>query len=141
MKRHESLAPLSREHHAALILAQLLKKDAPAYKGLPNEPGGKAAYALHIYTTTLRDHFIKEEAILDKVKKYHADIEKLSEEITMEHRQLTTDFLSLATAVSLVDALDGLGLALEKHIRKEERILFPLIQEYCPDEILKSFVL
>jgi len=34
MKRHEALAPFSREHHGALILAQVMKKGAPAYKGI-----------------------------------------------------------------------------------------------------------
>ena len=43
MKRHEALAPLSREHHGTLILAQLLKKGAPVYKGLPDTDTGKAS--------------------------------------------------------------------------------------------------
>ena len=45
MKREEALAPLSREHHSTLILAQLLKKDAPVYHQLPAEPWDKAKYA------------------------------------------------------------------------------------------------
>jgi hypothetical protein len=35
MKRHEALIPLSRDHHGTLILARLLRSDAPPYKGLP----------------------------------------------------------------------------------------------------------
>jgi hemerythrin-like domain-containing protein len=140
MKRHEALIPLSREHHAALILVQLLKRNAPAYRDLPATPADKAAYALEMYTSILQAHFKQEEIILADVKKYDPAIEKLTEEILEEHRQLSAAFLSLRAATDLVQALDALGLALGEHIRKEERVLFPLIQEHCPEEVLKTFV-
>ena len=41
MKRHPTLAHLSREHQGALILAKLLQEDAPDYKGLPTDKNGK----------------------------------------------------------------------------------------------------
>lgn len=141
MKRHNALTPLSREHHSALILAQLLKKGAPVYTGLPSDPEGKAAYALNMYTTILQKHFLKEEEILSKVKKYHAEIEIIGDEIIAEHIELKVGFLSLAKTDELVNALNNLGVALEKHIRKEERILFPQIQEHCPEEILNEIML
>ena len=140
MKRHETLAPLSREHHGALILAQLLKKDAPPYKGLP-EPEGKRDYALQFFKTDLQTHFIKEEKILDQVKQCHVDIEKLTREIKAEHVQLKILFASLEHSKNLSAALDNLGILLETHIRKEERVLFPLIQEHCPNEILEKIIL
>ena len=65
MKRHEALAPLSREHHEALILAQLLKKGVPAYKGLPTDTAGKISYARQLYADKLRRHFLDEEKILE----------------------------------------------------------------------------
>ena len=81
MKRHDALAPLSREHHSALLLAQLLKKEAPAYKGMPTALNEKAAYALNIFTTKLQMHFKKEEEMLDKVKNVYIGIDKLYKEI------------------------------------------------------------
>jgi iron-sulfur cluster repair protein YtfE (RIC family) len=138
MKRHEALAPLSREHHDALILAQLLKKNAPAYKGLPETPKEKALYAADFYQTHLIKHFLKEEAILEKVKKYHSGIEKITAEIISEHEQLTAAFISLQQAPDLETAMDILGKALDNHVRKEERILFPLIQQHCPEEVLNT---
>jgi hemerythrin-like domain-containing protein len=140
MKRHEALIPLSREHHAALILVQLLKKNAPAYRDLPATPADKAVYALEMYTSILQAHFEQEEIILADVKQYNPAIEKLAEEILEEHRQLSAAFLSLPAATDIVHALDALGLALGEHIRKEERVLFPLIQAHCPEEVLKTFV-
>ena len=139
MKRHEALAPLSREHHSALILAQLLKKDAPTYKGLPTALNEKAAYALQMFTATLQLHFTNEEVMLDKIRNVHTGIDKLSDEIFREHQQLKKMFLSLGKAGNTVEYLDVLGQALDNHIRKEERILFPLIQQHCSDEVLKSF--
>lgn len=138
MKRHETLAPLSREHHGALILARLLQKDAPAYKGLPQEPGAKAVYAVNFFTANLRQHFDKEEILLHQVKKYNSAIEILTGEIILEHLQLTALFDALPNAKELPVALDKLGRLLEDHIRKEERILFPLIQEHCPGNVLNA---
>ena len=37
MKRHKALIPLSHDHHLLLLLAQLIKKNAPDYKGLPKD--------------------------------------------------------------------------------------------------------
>lgn len=136
MKRHDSLAPLSREHHPALLLAQLLKCDAPPYKGMPAEPVAKAAYAMNLFVSGLKIHFEKEELLLEKVNGLKKEIDRLSAEIIQEHRDLTDGFLSLETAKDLVNALDTLGRKLEQHIRKEERVLFPLIEQYCPGPLL-----
>ncbi len=139
MKRHEVLAPLSREHHSALLLAQLLKKEAPAYKGLPTALNEKAAYALNMFTAILQVHFKNEEEMLDKIKNIHDGIDKLSKEIFAEHLQLTKMFLSLDKTNNTIEELDTLGRALDDHIRKEERTLFPLIQQHCTEAILNTF--
>lgn len=141
MKRHETLAPLSREHHAALILAQLLKINAPAYKGLPENTEDKAVYAANFYIENLQKHFLQEEILLEKVKEYHNEIKKLAAEIINEHQQLKIIFTSLDKSENLAATLDVLGRALENHIRKEERVLFPLIQKHCPEDIMNGIVL
>lgn len=136
MKRHESLAPFSREHHHALILAQLLKTDAPEYKGLPIDIKGKISYAVNLFHDSLKEHFRKEEIMLDSVQYCHADIRKLREEIIAEHAQLTGYFLALEKSDNPEYSINTLGIALELHIRKEERVLFPLIQQKCSEETL-----
>lgn len=138
MKRHEALAPLSREHHGALILAQLIKSNAPAYKGLPTETKEKVKYAAGFYKNDLIFHFKKEEAVLEKVKHINEAVEKLSDEIIAEHAELKNRFLSLDASTDKATALDELGHLLEAHIRKEERILFPLIEEHCSEELLSQ---
>jgi iron-sulfur cluster repair protein YtfE (RIC family) len=138
MKRHESLAPLSREHHGALILAQLIKRNAPAYKGLPTTIVDKAAYAIQFYEDDLKKHFKKEEEMLKKVSPIHTSIAKVADEIVSEHQLLKELFLSIKDATDQEAVLNELGNELDAHIRKEERVLFPLIQHHCSEELLQK---
>lgn len=137
MKRIEALAPLSRDHHNTLILAQLLKNGAPAYKGLPGTMEGKIIYARQQFEKEIRSHFEKEEQVLDKTKDCNEAINRLSEEIKAEHKELKTLFLSLDTVSNPSARMDELGRKLEAHIRKEERVLFPLLQQYCSRDLLE----
>ena len=137
MKRHEALVPLSRDHHTALILAKLIQRGAPAYKGLPADLTGKAAYAGKLYHDELIDHFLAEEKMMiEKTRGINEKIDSLSDEIIHEHRELRLLFELLPVTEKLEEHLDTLGYALEKHIRKEERELFPLIQESCDETLL-----
>lgn len=136
MKRHPALIPISREHHQGLILSRLLQKDAPLYKGLPKETKDKASYALEFYKKNLIAHFLAEEKVLSLVKGIDAEIDRLSSEIKEEHYNFHISFTSINDGGNLPNQLDMLGKKLELHIRKEERVLFPLIQEKCSPEIL-----
>lgn len=131
MKRHEAIAPLSRDHHSTLILAQLLKSNAPVYRGLPQKPGDKARYAMEQFESHIRQHFLLEEAMLEKVKQVHPSISILAAEIITEHRELTALFQSMATAAEIATLMNNLAGKLQAHIRKEERVLFPLLQQHC----------
>lgn len=136
MKRHEALKPLSREHHGALLLAQVLRNDVPDYKGMPSLVADKAAYALETFRNTLQPHFIKEEQVLAKLKNCSAELDKMIDEIRNEHMVLTASFLSLAEAIPAEKILHELGEKLIAHVRKEERVLFPLIETSCSDQLL-----
>ncbi|MBL0183412.1 MAG: hemerythrin domain-containing protein [Chitinophagaceae bacterium] len=138
MKRLEALAPLSREHHTSLILAQLLKKDAPAYKGLPETIEGKADYAQQQFEKEIKGHFEKEELMLGIAKDCNEAFSRLAEEIKKEHKELTALFLSLDTKINQANRMEELGRKLEDHIRKEERVLFPLLQQHCSADLLQQ---
>ncbi|MEO7445782.1 MAG: hemerythrin domain-containing protein [Ferruginibacter sp.] len=138
MKTDVALAPLSREHHNTLILAQLLKKFAPVYKHLPTTAIDKATYAVVHFEAHLRKRFHKEEFMLNKVKDCHASVADLESEIKQEHLQLTKLFLSLCDTNDLAHTMDELAVCLQHHIRKEERVLFPLLQQYCSQAQLKE---
>jgi hemerythrin-like domain-containing protein len=138
MKRHEAIAPLSRDHHGSLLLAQLLKKNAPVYRDMPDNAKDKARYAQLQFEGHIKKHFEQEEAMLELVKEVHPGINTLAKEIKAEHRELTALFYSLGSATDLETAMDSLAIALETHIRKEERILFPLLQQHCSEALLQE---
>lgn len=137
MKRHSALVPLSREHHETLILARLLQKGAPEYKGLPTDSAGKAEYANDHYKKELIQHFRKEESILPLIKGLNPEIDIMIQDIFSEHQQLHQYFQTMYEQDDLADHLDRLGQTLEVHVRKEERQFFPLIQNHCGEETLK----
>ncbi|WP_036679251.1 hemerythrin domain-containing protein [Daejeonella oryzae] len=134
MKRHPALIPLSREHHGALILARLIQKDAPAYKGLPEDHESKSIYALNFYEKELIKHFEEEEKVFKLVTGTTKDLDLLIETILQEHQELHGLFRSIPNHPDLKSHLHQLGKFLEAHIRKEERQVFPQMQETCSDE-------
>lgn len=138
MKRHEALAPLSREHHESLILAQLLKINAPVYDGMPVLLNEKIEYALAVYNDHIKDHFKKEEAILDKLSGLNKELDWLIAEIKEEHKKVTGYFNSMDAVIPDIELMNSTGVALELHIRKEERLLFPLIQRICNEAMFRE---
>ena len=138
MKRHSSLVSLSREHHEALILSRLLQKDAPLYKGMPTDIQGKALYAVQFYNDHLVAHFKDEEKVLEMATGINNKLDFLIQNIIREHQDLHKMFSEIKSNPDMPTHLDTLGKELEAHIRKEERELFPLIQETCSEEVLDS---
>ena len=82
------------------------------------------------------------------IKQLNAEISKTVEkinalrisidEIIKEHIELSASFLSLAQAAVPEKVLHQLGEKLITHIRKEERVLFPLIETSCTDQLLEE---
>ena len=139
MKRHTALYTLSHDHHQGLILAQQLKKNAPHYKGMTSTLDGKKEYAISFYNTELVKHFEDEERILfPAVIKRYKEVDELVEEIISEHRKMKSLINDLIRKSDVEDLLDELGVLLENHIRKEERKLFPKLEEILSEEELVS---
>ncbi len=137
IKRHNALAPLSRDHHQGLILAQLIKKDAPDYKDLPKTTSDKVKYTINFYKSELVKHFKNEEDILyPAVKNKSKEIDGLFEDIISEHNKIKQLVVQLESGENKPDILNELGVLLELHIRKEERSLFEKIQNLLSDEEL-----
>lgn len=138
MKRHLSLVSLSRDHHGALILARLLQKNAPNYKGLPTSNEDKAVYAIKFFIDELITHFQQEENMLTLVKGEDKNMDILIESIFTDHQQLQILFTNIEAQKDLASHLHETGIFLENHIRKEERELFPMMQELCSEEQLTA---
>lgn len=129
MKRSKTLIPLSHDHHHGLLLAQMLKKNAPEYRTLPNLPDQKAKYAIDFFYSDLIKHFRVEEDILYPfVKGLDRSLDEMFIEIISEHKKIEEYINRLKNNNEIVDIMDTLGKLLESHIRKEEKIVFPKIE-------------
>jgi iron-sulfur cluster repair protein YtfE (RIC family) len=138
MKRHKSIIALSHDHHHGLMLAQLIKKDAPEYKGLPTDLIGKVSHVKESWEKELKLHFDNEENILFPfVKGKNEEIDVLIDEILEEHNLIESLIKKLDSHSDVESTLDQLGKTLESHIRKEERELFQKIQILLGEELNK----
>lgn len=137
MKRHPALHPLSHDHHQGLILAQQLKKDAPQYKGMHSTIEEKKNYTISFYNNYLKKHFQEEEDILFPLAKNRSsEVDVMINEIVDEHRKMKNLVNELEKTTELENVLDELGWLLEKHIRKEERMLFVEIEKMLSEDEL-----
>lgn len=137
MKRHKSLVPLSQFHRSCLFLALIAKENAPAVKGYPTNIEGKIEYALSFYQGPLQKHFDQEEELWKYVSHKSGRLNEVITELARERKALHDLFKNLlANKVEII--LNQIGELLEKHIRKEERVLFQQIQSDLTEEELSK---
>jgi iron-sulfur cluster repair protein YtfE (RIC family) len=134
LKRNASLMKLSHDHRNTLMTAQLMKKGAPEYKGMPVTITDKLQYVHMHFVSEMLLHFEKEETILfpfilGRVK----EIDEMVEELKNEHIEIQHQ----VNALPFVAEMDKAGRLIERHIRKEERELFEMIQkEFSEEELI-----
>ena len=135
MRRHEVLIPFSREHHQALLLAQLMKMGAPPYRGMPESPADKIRYAKVKAEQLLKPHFLREERVLFPfIAEIAPDLMKAYASLQAEHRLLMDLVGSLDPNEPDEYLMDDFGHLLDAHIRKEERGLFQDVQQLVKEE-------
>lgn len=135
MKRHPSLIPISRQHHGGLLTARLLQHGAPPYKGMPTTPEAKRDYVLDYLHQQLLPHFkLEEETVFILAAEFSEELRKQVNILVATHQQLQQLILALPgfTPELLPDALDEIGILLERHIRQEERVFFEQLQKDLP---------
>jgi iron-sulfur cluster repair protein YtfE (RIC family) len=138
MPRHPSLVPYSHDHHHALVIVLRIKKEGPTSPndfGWPSEFWEHAERSLEYFESELEEHFRKEEtelfpelrrlladsAILDDLLTEHQELRKSREEIRAEISERNESVVRLE--------LKKIGVLLEAHVRKEERVLFPTVEK------------
>ena len=140
MKRHQSLYPLSHDHHHALAQAlNLDKTEAGDDQAVFREAAARFA---DFWESDLQRHFAQEEQIvLPLLAKYKAaDAPEIRE--TLEQHSALARLMS-----ELNQKLDGqetievsllikLAESLRRHIRYEEGVLFPAVEASVPEEEL-----
>lgn len=131
-KRHESLIPFSREHHYALMLCLWINRGMPAHAADQHWLERKANQSVKFFDTELVLHFkAEEEALFPAMREVTAAHEVISTLLT-EHREirrLIGELRSLEENSSVASTLRKFSALLEGHIRREERILFPIFEE------------
>lgn len=119
IKRHQSLQEYSRDHHQALLLCWKIKIGLEKAISIDRIK----AYTDWFYENHIIDHFIMEEKyMLPVLGSDHEFIIK----VLNEHEMLLDLFTDTK---DIENSLKKLHVALKKHIRFEERILFNEIQE------------
>jgi hemerythrin-like domain-containing protein len=133
MPRHKTLIPFSHDHHEALLVALRLKKGGPSSPHdmlWPKEPKQQWEALVRFFDRGLSHHFELEERLLFPAARNIATAVPLIDILLSEHR-LIRDMIEQIVGAEpdmLLQSLKVFGEALERHIRREERELFPLIE-------------
>ncbi|MGC1204757.1 MAG: hemerythrin domain-containing protein [Flavobacteriaceae bacterium] len=125
-KRHKALQHLSREHHHGLLLSWKIRSGFS--KNI--DPKRIKIYADWFFKTHLIPHFEKEEAHIFTILNEDNDLIKKA---MADHRRLKRLFTEPDDAAK---ALNKIEEELDKHIRFEERVLFPEIQKVATKDQL-----
>jgi hemerythrin-like domain-containing protein len=138
MKRHPALVALSRDHHDGLVIAQVLKHDVPAYRGMPDLPKDRLDFFKAKLVTALRPHFeLEEKTLFPLLRNRDPKIDHLLDNLIVEHRELENAALIPSDDPDLEMRLDTAGRLLERHIRSEERELFQWAQAHLSGQELQ----
>src|SRR3990172_6062729 len=131
--RHPSLIALSHDHHHGLALALRCRKQAlgqlkpMGVKGLKE----RAQELRDFFANNLVRHFrAEEEALFPKLRQLVPESAALLDQLTRDHQQLRDAVARLESDSGLAKLVFDLGDLLERHIRTEERELFPLFEQH-----------
>jgi len=136
MKRSEALIPLSHEHHQALFVAQKLRRATPQ-----NAAAARDEF-LAFWRSGGEAHFQAEEEILLPAwsRRAPADHESVVK-ILADHVELRRMAADLAgDPLETPDELHALGDRLHDHVRYEERVFFPLVEQTLPAQDLERIL-
>jgi hemerythrin-like domain-containing protein len=136
-KRFESIIPLSREHHYALMLCLRIHRGVPKHKELTDWLREQAKKTVRFFDTSLASHFNAEETALFPAMSRIAEATTIVTNLLEEHREIQrrVEALRRTTEALLAEELLDFADLLEQHIRKEERQLFPLYEKSIPEDI------
>jgi iron-sulfur cluster repair protein YtfE (RIC family) len=130
--RHPSLLPLSHDHHHGLALALRCRKQALGQIKPMGAAGlrERADEVLAFYRNNLIAHFRAEEEVLfPRLRSMAPQCAGLIDALAAEHELIRRLVEEIKAGSGLAKLVFDLGDLLERHIRKEERDLFPVFEE------------
>lgn len=133
MKRHEALHPLSHHHHHTLKLAQELKNadDNASIQQMTRD-------IIHFWESDGKDHFRDEEEVLLPLYGQYESLDQPDiKELLLQHVQVRS-YIQRIRGSRRHDRqiFRDLGELLQKHVRLEERVVFPMIEKAVPENYL-----
>jgi hemerythrin-like domain-containing protein len=131
VRRDTALRPLSRDHHKALYVAQRLRRaDEGDVQAVADE-------FLTFWKEHGSRHFRIEEEVLLPAYARFADVSNDAVvRVLVEHVEIRRRADELEEAERETSRLRELGSLMEGHVRHEERVLFPMIEEALPEDAL-----
>jgi hemerythrin-like domain-containing protein len=126
LKRDGSLIPLSHDHHHGLVRVFEIRQALRSGEGLERQ----ARLTFEFYERDLVPHFRAEEEVLIPVLRETGAVDEAAlQRLLDEHRRLERLAGELAADV---EPLLRFANLLERHIRTEERQIFPVYQTHVP---------
>ena len=133
MKRHPSLACLSRDHHHALVLARDARRFAAEHA---QNPTAFIAELKRRFDAELAPHFaIEERELVGRSVACGEPLASLAARVVADHEALRTLIASLEPPM-LASQCQAFGERLEEHVRFEERDWFPALEAQLGSEVL-----
>lgn len=136
LKRHDSLQPLSRHHMEALHLALKLTRAGTEESRL--SPEEVREELRNFWEPAGQEHFREEEEILLPAYAEYKDINQAEfVEMLLEHVKIRSLINQILNKDEInIEKMNELGVLLNDHVRKEERIVFEKIQAELPEDVL-----
>ena len=139
-RRHESLIPLSREHHYGLLVCLRIHRGIENHQANVSWLSERAEKVIRFFESDLKTHFKAEEEIVFPAMSGIEDSRATIDQVVDEHRNLErlVHRLRKARELQLAPLLREFADLLEAHIRTEERVLFPRYELYVSSELAKQ---
>lgn len=130
MKRHDSMIPLTHDHHHALAQARRLRVAAPRDAV---ERRFVVERFLAFFDSDTRTHFREEEEVIFPLVVDEPAATEPLQRLLVDHVRIHATVNDLRSAVSAGDVppetMQALSSLLEDHIRFEEKTFFPLVED------------
>jgi len=142
-RRHESLIPLTHDHHHALAQARRLQDvakltDETQRRNLAND-------FINFYFGRAVRHFHEEEELFFAPLIDHPEARDLVVRAASDHLRLHALVRTVKRQISNGEAdqetLDRISQLLTEHVRFEEQELFPLVERLVPEDELRDLAI
>lgn len=138
-RRHDALIALSHHHHHALVVALKLKKAGDLASESKSSVEETLQTTLDFWEKGGRAHFREEEDILLPAfaRVTSVDLPEIKQ-MLIDHVVIRASMDALKEAKDPLSLMGELGERLQRHVRLEERVIFPMIEKALSEDTLNT---